>query len=155
MGFGILCILWYLCISTLGSGTELGNLCPIWVGFLSVSRYAGGSFLSISKPGSGTELGSLIPTWVGVVGSGFFWCCWSWVIFSMVVEVGASLVSCILFLLLIRYGVMIRSAGAVLHLQLLLISSRGVALSRSTIIFFPQQCVVSDMTLFGSGQWLN
>ena len=142
MGFGFLCISWYLCISTLGSGTELGNLCPIWVGFLSVSRYAGGRLLSppwgssVSKPGSGTELGSLIPTWVGVVGSGFFWCCWSWVIFSMVVEVGASLVSCILFLLLIRYGVMIRSAGAVLHLQLLLISSRGLALSRSTSFSF-------------------
>ena len=68
---------------------------------------------------------------------------------STVIEVRASLDSFILFLLLIWYGVIIRSAGAVLHLQLLFISSRGMALSRSTVIFFPQQCVVSDMTLFG------
>ena len=57
--------------------------------------------------------------------------------------------SLILLLLLIWYGVFIRNgAGAVSHIQLLFMLSRGTVLSRSTIIFLLQQCVVSEVTLF-------
>ena len=63
-------------------------------------------------------------------------------------EVSPAKDSLILLLLLIWYGVLIRSAGAVSHPQLLFMSSRGTALSRSTVMFLPQQCVVSEVTLF-------